>query len=97
MKHKLEKYGDKRVKSGFLLLPKVAKKEGDHESRWLENATWEEELDGGRGEAWWAKPTWIDEDVDEDINTNTNALVIVALMVFIGVLCFTLGKVYGYW
>ena len=99
MRRRAREYGDKRTKSGFLFFPKSGKtNEGDEshwESRWLENATWEQELTGGRGEAWWDHPTWTDEGEDVKRGISPTAI-IVLLMVLVGA-CLIVSKMYGLW
>ena len=51
------KEGDKRIRRGFLIFPKQL----EYETRWLEVATWEEELKSGYEFSWWEATRWVDD------------------------------------
>ncbi len=58
MRKKHRKNWTKRTKRKFLLLPRTI----NHETRWLEWATWEDEYWVSKGSiiGWWEAKRWID-------------------------------------
>ena len=63
MKSKLKEW-DERIRSGFLFLSKTIKHNGVEETRWLEFATWQEEVRSYRGRLYWCDQKWIDEETE---------------------------------
>jgi hypothetical protein len=54
---------EKRIRRGFLLLPKTIQHKGKRETRWLEFASWEQRFCGDGGGAmgsFWQDRKWID-------------------------------------